>query len=276
MKSKILIGALGAVMMSVPVFAETVVDILYTTPEGERTKPANLHHSIAHYPLGDGCYKKAYALYASNGVTATTEKEKKALQEKIKNDFREAGGTAQSIGHYIGMTIGMRMIERKSGTQLSYYKASACAIRKADEMSITDPRMILGAMSVVASDRALTKKYQSWFDNNEKTGAVDLSSLQKEQKRFGENTADFVKMTSSIADMRCDISEAEADDIHMTYIMDKFLSNMSDATISEMNAKQGPPDKNGHPTASLSEMCATKIIGRVGSAEKKKAEKQKP
>jgi hypothetical protein len=264
-KHKILVGALCAVMMPMPVFAETVADLLQTTPEGSYKKPASLHHALVSYPRGYGCYEKAYTLYASNGAGASTEKEKKALKKQIENDFRELGGTAQSIGHYIGMTIGMRMIERKSDTQLSYYKASACAIRKAGEMSITDPRMIVGAVGVVGNSYRLAKQQQAFFDKNTKTGDLDLSRLQKEQKAFGENTAAYVRMTSAIADMRCDISEAEADDIHMTYIMDKFLSKMSDATIAEMNA----PGQDGKK--SLSEMCVEKVIGLVSNNGKKKA-----
>lgn len=266
MKSKILICALGAAMMSMPVFAETVADILQTKPEGSYRTPANQHHSLVHGPKG--CYREAYRLYISNGEK--TKKEKSVLRDRADKEFRGQGNTAQAIGHYIGMTIGMQMIERKSDTQLSYYKASACAIRKAGEMSITDPRMIVGAVGVVGNSYRLKKQQQAFFDDNVKTGGTDLSKLQKEQKAFAENTAAFVRMTGAIADMRCDISEGQADEIHTRYITDQFLNKMSGDALNEMNAEEKFDDK-GKPVPTFREICEKHVIGLVGSAGKKKA-----
>lgn len=178
----------------------------------------------------ESCYYQAYSLYHLNGPATTP-----AQKEQVRTAFYSAKGNAQAIGHHIGMMVGMRLLDRDSPSRLTYYKASACAIKKADQWGVTDSQMIVGALRVIGSQQRIAAAQQSLFDQNTATGDVDLNNLQAEQQLFSENTKGFVRMTKAIADMRCDISDDEADAIHLNFVQQQFFGNLSSSTVSAIN-----------------------------------------
>lgn len=246
------------VLVSQVAFAQRVSDLLQTHGQDMFIKPATFQNNFASFDP-KSCNAKAYMIYALDGAVSEDEKEKAWTEGRA--NLREVGSTARSIGYYLGLMIGMRTLEHQRPEALTYYKASACAIRKAGQMGVDDPRMIWEAMGVVGHSYRLKKQYQAFMDDNVETGAIDLSKLQKEQKRFGEQTEKYVRMTRLIADMRCDITDQEADQIHLEYVMEHLLGGISGDAVTQLNQ--------------LGEQCAEHVMSSIDIGWKKRAKTSK-
>lgn len=148
----------------------------------------------------------------------------------LKTDPTDA---AANIGQYIGTVIGYQLLSRKSDEILTFYKASACAIQKAKSMDMTDPNLIFLTVGAVAGSGRYAEDMNAWFENNAKNGDINLDLVHKGQDAHLKLSAPMVDYVSAMADMSCDITEEQADQIHNDYIVNTFLSKMGGKDFDE-------------------------------------------
>lgn len=208
--------------------------------------PSHFYNAMVGHGIST-CATQAYLIYATDGTSQPSKAYSRALS-KAKNELR-SNETVRAMASHIGLMVGMRAVNDAPESALSYYRASACALQKSEQIGITDPKVILAAIGVVSHSYTYKTKVQKWFDQNAQTGDIDLSELQQAQADYAANTAAFVYTVREIANMDCDISDAEADHIHTDYVMTKFLSKISRSAADKINK--------------LSEQCAADVLNDV-------------
>lgn len=182
------------------------------------------------------CISAAYKTYAK--AAGLQKGIKQSIATSIKLRFNvDPTDAANNIGQYLGTVIGYQLLSRKSDEILTFYKASACAIQKAESLDISNPDLIFITMGAVAGSGRYAEGMNEWLQNNANNGDIDLGSVHKGQKESWTLSQPMVRYVSEMADMSCDITEAQADQIHNDYIVNTFLSQMGDVNFDGIQEK---------------------------------------
>lgn len=161
------------------------------------------------------CKDEAYTLYKKHIYISSGLSEKETYK-KIIHELRPQQSTASYVGHYIGIAFGMNeLIKIAEPTQYmkSAYKVSACAILKAQELGVSDPRMINFTLYVVESHITGAQKMKKSIPIIAKKGFFDMNI--------------FVELVNEISTMECMISFDKAHETHWKFANEKYLLGKS-------------------------------------------------